>query len=142
MRVRNFFIGIAIAISASIHGLILLFSGLIWALIYLVIAQVEFARYSDPTGEYTAVVTYSKIYHFIPAMPGQGSDMSGSIAIYDRDGRFYGSGALDFVRDGYGIEWTETGASLQFVGEWDFEAGTYAYWSDDGQEWIVEQVRK
>ncbi|MEO0432272.1 MAG: hypothetical protein AAF151_11315 [Cyanobacteria bacterium J06656_5] len=139
---RKFLIGVAIATSAGIHGLTLLTSGLIWATIYLSIAQVEYTRIADPAGEYEAVVTYSKIHHFIPGMPGQGSDKSGTISIYDREGNFYGSGSLDFIRDGYGIEWTENGASLPFVGEWNFEAGTYSYWSNDGQQLIVEQIRK
>lgn len=138
---RKLFVGIAIATSASIHGLMLLGSSLIWAVIYLSLVQVEYDRLSDPTGKYEAVITYPKLYHFLPAMPGQGSDMSGSIAIYDRGGNFYGGDSLDFVRDGYGVEWTETGASLQFVGEWDFAADTYAYWSDDGER-VVEQVRE
>ncbi|MGD1949908.1 MAG: hypothetical protein ACFB14_09705 [Leptolyngbyaceae cyanobacterium] len=135
-------VGIAILISATIHTLTLLGSGLVWVIIYLPIAQVEYKRFASPTDDYEAVVTYSKIYHVIPAMPGQGSDMSGTISIYDRDGNFYGSGSLDFVRDGYELEWTETGATLDFVGEWDFEAGTFSYWSEDGNRRIVEQVRR
>ncbi|MGD1858325.1 MAG: hypothetical protein ACFB2W_29150 [Leptolyngbyaceae cyanobacterium] len=134
-------IGFAIALSATIHGITLLCSSLVWAVIYLSIAQVEYDRFADPTGQYEVVLTYPKLYHFMPAMPGQGSDKSGSIAIYDRQGNFYGGGPLDFVRDGHGIEWTENGASLQLVGEWDFEAGTYSYWADGGNKLIVEQVR-
>lgn len=139
---RKFLIGVAIATSAGIHGLTLLTSGLIWAVIYLSIAQVEYTRLADPAGEYEAVVTYSKIHHFMPGMPGQGSDRPGTISVYDRKGNFYGSGSLNFIRDGYEIEWTENGASLPFVGEWDFEAGTYSYWSDNSQELIVEQIRE
>ena len=138
---RNFFIGVAIAIGISIGGLILLSTILIVVIIYLLVAQVEYDRFADPSGQYEVVITHPKIYHFIPAMPGQGSDMSGNIAIYDREGNFYGGDTLDFVRDGHSLEWTDTGASLQFVGEWDFEAGTYSYWSEDGQL-IVEQVRE
>ncbi|MEL6128324.1 MAG: hypothetical protein AAFR24_00540 [Cyanobacteria bacterium J06627_3] len=139
---QKFLIGVAIATSAGIHGLTLLTSGLIWAVIYLSIAQVEYTRLADPAGEYEAVVTYSKIHHFMPGMPGQGSDRPGTISVYDRKGNFYGSGSLNFIRDGYEIEWTENGASLPFVGEWDFEAGTYSYWSDNSQELIVEQIRE
>ena len=138
---RKFLIGIAIAIGIGIGGLILLSAILIVLFIYLLVAQAEYDRFADPTGQYEVVITYPKVYHFIPAMPGQGNDMSGNIAIYDREGNFYGGDSLDFVRDGHSIEWTETGASLQFVGEWDFEAGTYSYWSEDGRL-IVEQVRK
>lgn len=132
-------VGIAILTSATVHGLILLGSSLF---MYLLIAQVEYSRISDPTGEYEAVVTYSKIHSVLPSMPGQGSDMGGRIAIYDREGNFYGGGSMDFVRDGYELEWTETGAYLKFVGEWDFEAGTYSYWANDGRGWVVKQVRK
>ncbi|MEL6334048.1 MAG: hypothetical protein AAFQ76_15820 [Cyanobacteria bacterium J06626_26] len=139
---RKFLIGVAIATSAGIHGLTLMTSGLIWAVIYLSIAQVEYTRLADPAGEYEAIVTYSKIHHFMPGMPGQGSDRPGTISVYDRKGNFYGSGSLNFIRDGYEIEWTENGASLPFVGEWDFEAGTYSYWSDNSQELIVEQIRE
>lgn len=139
--IRKFLVGSAIAISIGIHGTILLGSSLIWTVVYLLIAQVEYDRFADPTGKYEVVLTYPKLYHFMPAMPGQGSDMSGSIAIYDRQGNFYGGDSLDFVRDGHSIEWTDNGASLQSVGEWDFGAGTYSYWSDDGNQLIVEQVR-
>ncbi|ESA35476.1 hypothetical protein N836_12280 [Leptolyngbya sp. Heron Island J] len=134
---RKFLIGVAIALG----GFILLSVILAVSVLYLLIAQVEYDRFADPTGQYEVVITYPKLYHFIPAMPGQGSDMSGNIAIYDREGTFYGGDSLDFVRDGHSLEWTDTGASLQFVGEWDFEAGTYSYWSEDGQL-IVEQVRE
>lgn len=140
--IRNGFISVAVLASVTVHGLTLLGSTLIWTIIYLLIAQVEYNRFSDPTGKYEVVLTHPKLYHVMPAMPGQGSDMSGSIAIYDRDGNFYGGDSLDLVRHGHGIEWTEKGASLEFVGEWDFAAGTYSYWSDDGKEFIVEQVIK
>ncbi|NEQ49525.1 MAG: hypothetical protein F6K11_05245 [Leptolyngbya sp. SIO3F4] len=140
--VRNGVIGFAVLTSVTIHGLTLLGSSLIWAVMYLSIAQVEYDRFSDPTGNYEVVLTYTKLYHVMPMMLGQGSDMSGKIAIYDRDGNFYGGDSLDFVRHGHGVEWTEHGASLQFVGEWDFEAGTYSHWSDDGKKFIVEQIRK
>ena len=143
--VQKFFIGTAaltcqVAISAGIHGLTLMGSALIWTVIYLLIAQSEYGRYADPTGEYEVVLTYPKLYTFIPAMPGQGGDKSGTVTIYDQDGNYHGSHAIDFVRDGYSIEWTETGASLEFVGEWDFEAGTYSYWSDNG-DYVVKQAR-
>lgn len=135
-------ISLAVLVSVTTHGFTLLGSILIWTIIYLLISQVEYARFHDPTGQYEVVLTYSKLYHFVPAVPGQGSDMSGNIDIYDRDGNFCGGDTLDFVRDGHRIEWTEHGASLQFVGEWDFETGTYTYWSDDGKDLIVKQLGK
>lgn len=125
--VRKGVIGGAIALSATVHGITLLSSALVWAIIYLSIAQVEYDRFSDPTNQYEVVLTYPKLYRFMPAMPGQGSDKSGNIAIYDRQGNFYGGGSIDFVRDGYEIEWTENGAYLPLGGEWDFEAGTYSH---------------
>lgn len=140
--VRQGFIRIAVLASTTIHGLTFLGSILMWTVIYLLTSQVEYDRFNNSTGKYEVVLTYPKLYHFMPAMPGQGSDISGSIAIYDRDGNFYGGDSLDFLQDGYHIEWIDHGASLKFVGEWDFEAGTYAYWSDDGTELIVEKVRK
>ena len=139
--VQNKLISLAILASATLHGLTLLGSTLLWTVIYLMVAQVEYDRFSDPTGQYEAVLTYPKLYHVMPMMPGQGGDKSGKITIYDRHGTFYGSGSLDVVRHGHSLEWTDHGASLLLVGQWDFEAGTYAYWSNDGNELIVQQVR-
>ena len=123
--IRKFFLGLAIAIGVGLGGLLILSTLLIAVVLYLSAAQVEYDRFADPTGKYEVVLTYPKLYHVLPAMPGQGSDMAGTIAIYDREGNFYGSDSLDFVRDGHSIEWTENGASLRFVGKWNFEAGTY-----------------
>ena len=51
---RKFLIGVAIATSAGIHGLTLLTSGLIWAIIYLSIAQVEYTRIAGRSEEHTS----------------------------------------------------------------------------------------
>ena len=103
-----------------IIGITALF-GLGVGLIIVLFWPVDLTRYSDQTGNYVVGITSPLSFSGMPGTPGQGSDRPGEISICDREGNFYGSHPLEMLQNGYAAEWTDTGASLPFVGEWTFD---------------------
>ena len=93
-------------------------------------SESEVARMVDPSGEYTAVVTFRKYQAIIPGSPGDGSSKSGYIEVYDSQGRSYGRIPVGLIQQSDDLEWTDSGAMIPAYCEWNFQKGEYRYWND------------
>lgn len=91
----------------------------------------ETRRFKSPDGRYECVVTRYRYENFIPGMPGQGSDYSCFLSIYDENGKHCGTIPVPMAWMVHDIKWTESGASLTAIGEWDFANQTCLYWNED-----------
>jgi hypothetical protein len=91
----------------------------------------EYARYTDPTGNYVAVVSYRTILSFIPMMPGQSGDKPGFVEVFKK-----GEGSLGRIPVAMlqlaQVSWEKPGAVVRLAGEWDFERRTCWYWDQSG----------
>ena len=88
-------------------------------------------KFDSPNGEYSVVVTRKFIYNFIPTAPGDGSSAPCNVEIIDKEGSSMGRIT---VSPGYMVDdlvWTESGAEIKLVGEWNFKNETAYYWSED-----------
>lgn len=90
-------------------------------LVYLGV-EVEYQRFSDPSGRYEAVVMVPRGALLIPFAPGSGQDAAGSVHFYDADGNFYGSQRVERVGD-VSVEWDDAGRAYVGVAgnleEWE-----------------------
>jgi len=103
--------------------------------------QVEYLRVDSPDGEYTAIVTYRRYESFQPTFPGQSGDKAGFIRIEDKDGQNYGRVGLPMVWMSRDLEWTNDGADLKLICEWDFTKREYRFWNDAQTKEIVKHAR-
>ncbi|BDS07038.1 hypothetical protein NT6N_20780 [Oceaniferula spumae] len=101
----------------------------------------ESKRMTDPTGKFTAVVTYRNYQTYIPSAPGDSSGKSGFITIYDHTGTSYGRIPLDMIAQADDLQWTDTGATIPAYCTWNFETRTYRYWNSDQTEETIEHAR-
>lgn len=110
----------------------LLLLGLFLGLCLLVFSHRTVAyQVPSPTGKYTATVSCRTILSLVPAMPGHGGDKPCFVRITGQDGTDYGEIPVPMLYLAK-IEWTDGGASIRLIGEWDFAKKTCYYWSEDG----------
>jgi len=79
----------------------------------------EYVRVSGPDGRFYAVATFPIWQRYVPLMPGQSGDRSGSVTVYTADGRSCGRVPVDmvsFIRD---LEWKPGRAEIRLVAAWD-----------------------
>ena len=89
----------------------------------------------DPTGKYTAIVSYRTYLSLIPMMPGSSGDKAGFVKIVDVAGKSYGEIPVPMLQMAE-IEWHASGAEIFLIGEWDFAKKTCYYWSEDQEHQI------
>ena len=99
-------------------------SGIVW----FQTKEIELSRNSDPTGRYTAIVSYRRFQKPFATTPGNSSGHSGYIRIEDVAGRNYGKVTLPILWMAADMRWEEHGATLVGAGVWDFQAGTCLQW--------------
>jgi len=98
----------------------------------------ESKRMADPTGEFTAVVTFRNYQTYNMRSPGDSSGKPGFITIYDRTGTSYGRVPLSMIKLADDLQWTDTGAMIPSLCEWNFETREYRYWNSDQTEETIE----
>jgi hypothetical protein len=79
----------------------------------------EYSRVTSPDGRFYAVATFPIWQSYVPMLPGQGGDKSGSVTVYTSDGRSCGRAPVEmvsFIRD---LEWGTNRAEIRLVAEWD-----------------------
>ncbi|MBB5353360.1 hypothetical protein HNR46_003617 [Haloferula luteola] len=101
--------------------------------------RTEASREIDPTGRYTAIWSYPTYLSFVSMSPGSSSDKPCWVRMIDSRGQNLGEIPVPMLQMA-GVEWRESGAEVRLVGEWDFDAGTCYYWSEDGESQVF--VRK
>lgn len=117
-------------------------SNIITYFILVVIPHRTISRvFHDPTGEYTAIVSYSTtIVSLFPAMPGQSGDKPGFIKILNTRGKNFGEIPVSMIQNVFenrDIKWTNTGAYMTSEhGEWNFKNKTCFYWNES-QEYQI-----
>lgn len=98
-------------------------------------SPIENRRFLSPDNVYLCVVTTPRWERLLPNLPGQGSDASGHMEIFNQ-GKSMGKLQLPMLQFVSGFEWTENGATITHLGWWDFEEGTYSNGS-----WVKSIVR-
>lgn len=90
-------------------------------LVYLGV-EVEYRRFSDPSGRYVAVVRVPRGALLLPFAPGSGKDAAGSVQFYDAEGNSYGSQQVERVGH-VTVEWDSAGRAYVGVAgnleEWE-----------------------
>jgi hypothetical protein len=76
-------------------------------------------RVTSPDGRFYAVVTSPIWQSYVSVMPGGGSDKSGYVTVYTREGKSCGRAPVEMVWMIQDMEWSETNAELKLVAEWD-----------------------
>ncbi|WP_415894060.1 hypothetical protein ACMXYN_06730 [Neptuniibacter sp. PT8_73] len=89
----------------------------------------------DPSGRYTAIVSYSTYRSFTPMMPGSSSDKPGFIKIVDEHNNDLGEIPLPMLQLA-DLKWTKEGAEVKLIGEWDFTNAYCFYWDEQGNKKI------
>lgn len=89
----------------------------------------------DPSGRYTAIVSYNTYRSFTPMMPGSSSDKPGFIKIVDQHNNDLGEIPLPMLQLA-DLKWTQEGAEVKLIGEWNFTKGYAFYWDETGSERI------
>lgn len=103
--------------------------------------EVEYLRMDSPDRHYQAIVTYRRIESFRPTLPGQSGDKAGFIRIVDKDGKNHGKIGIPMVWMSRELKWTNGGADLPLVCEWDFAKREYRIWNEAQTEEIVKRAR-
>lgn len=103
--------------------------------------KVEYQRINSPDERYTAIVTYRRIESFRPSYPGQSGDRAGFIKIEDTDGKNYGSISIPMVWMSNDLEWTDGGAHLKLVCDWNFVKREYRFWNESQTEEITKRAK-
>ena len=87
----------------------------------------------DPTGRYTAVVSYRSYLSLLPGGFGDGSGKPGFVEIFDESRASLGEVPLPmlFQASPGAIQWKPAGAWINVIAEWDFSKGTCCYHDDD-----------
>jgi hypothetical protein len=124
----------------------LLIAGAAIALIAAAVAtwlfqEVEYLRIDSPDGKYTAIVTYRRYESLRPTFPGQSGDKEGFIRIENQNGLNYGKIGVPTIGMSRDLEWTDNGADLKLVCEWDFAKREYRFWNKSQTETIVKRIR-
>ena len=109
--------------------------------LFLVEAEGEYARINSPDGKYTAIATYSLSQLIIPRFPGQSGDKVGYVRIEGSNGIDYGKIPVPMIYMVHDIQWTNHGAQLVAVGDWDFAKREYRYWNKDQTKQYVRHVQ-
>jgi hypothetical protein len=95
----------------------------------------EYSRDKDPSGRYIAIVSYKMYLSFLPMPPGSSSDKACFVRIEGIDGTNYGEIPVPMLQLA-AIEWTDTGAEIRVIGEWDFKNKRTYYWAENGNDRI------
>jgi len=103
--------------------------------------EVEYLRIDSPDRQYQAIVTYRRMESFRPTFPGQSGDKAGFIRIVDKDGKNYGKIGVPMVWMSRDLKWTNGGADLPVVCEWDFAKREYRFWNESQTVEIVKHAR-
>lgn len=119
-------------------SVVMLFFGVLVAWLFM---EVEYARIVSPDNQYQAIVTYRVMEMFGSFFPGQSGDKAGFIRITGMDGKNYGKIRVPMVWMSQELEWTDGGARLKLVGDWDFAKQEYRYWNESQTEQIVKRAR-
>ena len=85
----------------------------------------------DPTGQYTAKVSYKTYLSFIAMTPGSSSDKAGFVEIFDSNSKSMGEVPVPMLQLAH-VNWHSNGASVQHYGEWDFKKGSCYHWNEEG----------
>ena len=85
--------------------------------------------YEHPSGQYTAQLTYRTYLSLLPMMPGSSGDKPGFVEVFDVSEGSLGKMPVPMLSS-VRFEWTDRGASVWMVGDWDFDAGTCRYWNE------------
>lgn len=103
--------------------------------------EVEYQRINSPDGRYKAIVTYRRIEAFRPIFPGQSGDKAGFIRIEDKDEKNYGKIGVPMVWMSRDLKWTDGGADLKLVCEWNFAKREYRFWNESQTEELVKHAK-
>jgi hypothetical protein len=79
----------------------------------------EYSRVVSPDGRFYAVATFPIWQRYVPMMPGQTGDKSGSVTVYTADGRSCGRAPVEMVSSIRDLEWSTDRAEIRLVAEWD-----------------------
>lgn len=85
----------------------------------------------DPSGRYRAIISCKTYLSYLPMPPGSSSDKPCFVRIVDRQGNDYGEIPVPMLQMA-DVEWTDGGAAIKLIGEWDFKNRSCYYWSEDG----------
>lgn len=100
----------------------------------------EGSRFSDPSGQFTVVVSKRRYQDYLMRFPGQSGDEPGFIEIFDRSGNSFGRIPVEMINAVSDLHWpsSHTGARIPLIAEWDFQHHTCFYWSADQtrQIWV------
>ena len=91
----------------------------------------EQQRLQSPDGRYTAVVSATRLWLWLAALPGWQDGVRGQIQILDQQQRSLGSMPLPRLAMAQDLRWIAHGARIRHVGAWNFRDGFHAYWNDD-----------
>ena len=83
----------------------------------------------DPSGAFTAVVSYRTFYSFIPMPIGSSSDKPGFVEIFDRNNKSMGRLPIAMLQLA-DIRWKKNGAFINPFHTWDFSDGSCRYTGD------------
>jgi hypothetical protein len=75
-----------------------------------------YARSQSPDGRFEIVVYRNPM---LITLPGQGSDASGYIELYDAAGNVLQSTNVDMVQNFGGVEWEDAHVSIPLIAEWE-----------------------
>lgn len=121
---------------ASCLAVLILCAVAIWLL-----QEVEYQRINSPDGQYTAIVTYRRTEAFLPIFPGQSGDKPGFIKIEDRNGNNCGKIGVPMIGMSRDLEWTDGGANLDLVCEWNFAKRECRFWNIAQTKQTVKHAR-
>jgi len=83
----------------------------------------EFTRLENPEQTYVLVFLEDSWKRIVPALPGQGSDISGKIRLIDKRGKCIRQKRVGLIRqiDLGRLEWSTNSMYCIGVGEWTFD---------------------
>ncbi len=87
----------------------------------------EHDRLNSPDYRFYAVSTCPIWQYCIPMSPGGGSDKSGYVTVYTREGKSCGRAPVGMVWMMKDMEWSNTNAVLRTVAEWNLTNHTVEY---------------
>jgi len=115
-----------ILLNISLLFTLAIVAGLLWAF-----SKEDCYQFKSPDGIHDCVVTRYRYESLIPRTPGQGSDYSCFLSIYEGD-IHCGTVPVPISWMISDLSWDTSGASIPCLGEWDFLSKTCSYWSEDG----------
>ncbi|GAA3588278.1 hypothetical protein [Marinobacter xestospongiae] len=103
---------------------------------FLAFGRIVYSKESDPTGDYTAIVSYEAYLSFVTMSPGSSGDKAGFVKIINNNGDNLGEMPVEMLQLSR-VMWSKNGARIPMIGEWNFKKGTCYYWSKDGSTKIL-----